>query len=66
MGKDEETEIAIQSMTSDFWKQMKLDGGAKRLHYSMFKVGRSMFNLLMLDVHLLNPSRITQINRFLN
>jgi hypothetical protein len=43
MGKDDETEIAIQSMTSDFWKQMKLDGGAKRLHYSMFKVGRSSF-----------------------
>ena len=66
MGKDDEIKIAIQSMTSDFWKQMKLDGGAKRLHYSMFKVGRSMFNLLMLDVHLLNQSCMAQINRFLN
>jgi hypothetical protein len=33
-------------MTSGLSKQMKLNGGAKRHHYSMFDVGRSMF-----DVH---------------
>jgi len=47
MGKDEETEIVIQGLTSDFYKLMKLNCGAERHHYSMFNVGRSMF-----DVHL--------------
>ena len=47
MGKDEETQLVIQGLTSDSWKQMKLDCGAQRHHYSMFNVGRSM-----LGVHL--------------
>jgi len=47
MGKDEHTEIVIQDLTSDFGKQMKLNCGAERHHYSIFSVGRSMF-----DVHL--------------
>ena len=34
-------EIVIQGLTLDFWKQMKLNCGAKRHHYSMFNVGRS-------------------------
>jgi len=47
MGKDEETGLVIQDSTSDILKQMKLNCGAERHHYSMFNVGRSMF-----DVHL--------------
>jgi len=45
MGKDEETVIVIQGLTSDFWKQMKLNCKAQRHHYSMFNVGRSMFDV---------------------
>ena len=45
--------IVIQGWKFDFWKQMKLNCGAKRHHYSMFNVGRSMF-----DVHLLNQLRM--------
>jgi hypothetical protein len=45
MGKDEKTEIVIQGLISVFRKQMKLNCGAERHHYSMFYVGR-----LMLDV----------------
>jgi hypothetical protein len=45
MGKDEETEIIIQGLTLDCRKQMKLNFGAKRHHYSMFNVGRSMFDV---------------------
>jgi hypothetical protein len=52
MGKDEETEIVIQGLTSDFNKQMKLNCEAERHHYSVFNVGRSMF-----DVHLNGPVR---------
>jgi hypothetical protein len=51
MGKDEETEIVNQGLTSDIYKQMKLNCGAQRHHYSMFSVGRSMF-----DVHLSKQS----------
>jgi len=43
-GKDEET--VIIGLTSDILKQMKSNCGAERHHYSMFNVGRSMF-----DVH---------------
>ena len=42
-GKDNETEIAIQGSTSDFWRQMRLNCEAERHHYSMFNVGCSMF-----------------------
>jgi len=38
MEKDEETEIIIQRLTSDIWKQMKLKWGAERHHYSMFNI----------------------------
>jgi len=38
-----------QGLKSDFWKQIELNCGAERHPYSMFNVGRSMF-----DVHLLN------------
>jgi len=47
MRKDEATKIVTQGWISDILKQMKLNCGAKRHHYSMFNVGRSMF-----DVHL--------------
>jgi hypothetical protein len=47
MGKGEETKRVIQGLISDFLKQLKLDCGAERHHYSMFNVGSSMF-----DVHL--------------
>jgi hypothetical protein len=43
MGKDEEKEIVIRDFTSDSWKGMKLDCGAERHHYSMFKVRCSTF-----------------------
>jgi len=36
MGKDKE--IVIQDLTSEVRKQMKLNCGAKRHHYSMFNV----------------------------
>jgi len=52
MGKDEEKEIVIRDFTSDSWKGMKLDCGAERHHYSMFKVRCSMF-----DVHLSKQPR---------
>jgi len=45
-GKDEKTAIVIQGLTSKFRKPMSLICGAERHHYSMFNVGRSMF-----DVH---------------
>jgi hypothetical protein len=45
MEKDKETEIVIQGLTLDFRKQMKLNGGAERHHYSMFNVGRSMLDV---------------------
>jgi hypothetical protein len=35
--------MVIQVLTTDFWKQMKLNCGAERHHYSMFNVGRSTF-----------------------
>jgi len=38
MGKDEETGIVNQGLTLDIWKQMKLNCGAQRHHYSMFNV----------------------------
>ena len=37
--------IVIQGLTSDFLTQKKLNCGAKRHHYSMFNVGRSMFDV---------------------
>jgi len=46
MGKDEETEIVIQGLTSEFRKQMKLNCVAERHQYSMFSVGLSMFFFL--------------------
>ena len=46
MGKDEETEIVVEGMTSDFWKQMKLNCGAERHHYSMFNVHLSKTTLM--------------------
>ena len=49
-GKDEKTKIVSQVLISDNCKQMKLNCGAQRHHYSMFKVGRSMFNVQ--SVHL--------------
>jgi len=52
MGKDEKTEIVIEVLTLDFIKQMKFNCGAERHHYSMFNVGRSMF-----DVHLVKQAR---------
>jgi hypothetical protein len=45
MRKDEATKIIIHGMTSDFCKQMKLNCGAERHHYSMFNVERSMFDV---------------------
>jgi hypothetical protein len=51
MGKDEETEIAIQGLTSEFGKQRKLNCGAERHHYSMFNVGCSMFSLFAVRPH---------------
>jgi len=45
MGKDEESEIVIQGLTSDFGKQIELNCGAERHPYSMFNVGRSMFDV---------------------
>jgi hypothetical protein len=41
--KFEETKIVVQGLTPDFLKQMRLNCGAKRHHYLMFNVGRSMF-----------------------
>ena len=38
-----ETEIVIQGLTLDSWKQVELNCGAERHRYSMFNVGRSMF-----------------------
>ena len=39
---------------------MKLNCGVERHHYSMFNVGRSMFDvsLLILDLHLSNQPRM--------
>jgi hypothetical protein len=55
MGKDEETEELIKIFVTSIKtaekrpkiKQVTLNCGAQRYHYSMFNVGRSMF-----DVHL--------------
>jgi hypothetical protein len=41
----EEAEIDIQGLTSGICKQRKLNCGAQRHHYSMFNVGRSMFDV---------------------
>jgi hypothetical protein len=48
-GQFNQKKIFIQGLISDFRKQMKINSRAERHHYSMFNVGRSMF-----DVHLSN------------
>ena len=48
LNEKQKQEIVIQGLTLDIQKQMKPNCGAERHHYSMFNVGRSMF-----DVHLL-------------
>jgi hypothetical protein len=51
MGKNEETEIVIQGSTSDLLKQMKLNCGAERHHYSTFDVGRSSFKIILCGIN---------------
>jgi hypothetical protein len=43
----ERKRINLQGLVLDFLKQMKLNGGVKRHHYLMFKVGRSMFDVYL-------------------
>jgi hypothetical protein len=48
MGKDEETELVIQGFDIGFVKTKKLNCEAQRHHYSMFSVGRSVFDVNLL------------------
>jgi len=45
-GKDEKQEWLFKVYIG-FFKQMKINCGAQRHHYSMFNVGRSMFDVLI-------------------
>ena len=43
------SEIVIHGLISDTGKQKKLNRKAERHHYSMFSVGRSMFDVDLLE-----------------
>ena len=49
MGENEDIEIDIQDMTSDFLKK-QINWRSKATPYSMFKVGRSMFDVQFVRV----------------